>query len=401
MNLSILKKDLKLFFIDKRGVLLAFLLPIILITLFTLAFGGWNTSGSVQKVVLLVNDADSTKISIALVEKLRAHKNLIVKEEPDSVATSLVKKGTYSGVLLIKKGFENDSANRVQHLEYKFDAAKSIQVGMVHSIFNQVILADIKMNEVQSQMNSYFDDNFPTMGASNRAKIMSDMQQRFSQDSGSIKATPVIKEEKKKGNLALIQAVAGTSIMMLLFSIVAIGAGLLEEKEAGTLKRLLTSPIKPREIILSKMGSGLVISIAQLIILLLFAWAVFGLPIFKDPISLLLLVFSIAFAISSFGIFMVAIAKSRQQLQGLSTIVILLMSAIGGSMIPLFTMPAFMQKMAVISVNYWGIQGFFDIFWRELPLIEILPEIGVLLLFGIVIGFVSLRMLNKSIGKFV
>lgn len=44
------------------------------------------------------------------------------------------------------------------------------------------------------------------------------------------------------------------------------------------------------------------------------------------------------------------------QARGLSTLIILIMSAIGGSMIPLFLMPAIMKKIAVFSVNYWGIQ---------------------------------------------
>jgi len=46
------------------------------------------------------------------------------------------------------------------------------------------------------------------------------------------------------------------------------------------------------------------------------------------------------------------------------------MSCIGGSMIPLFAMPLFMQKISVFSVNYWGVQGFYDIFWRMLPLTD-------------------------------
>ena len=92
-----------------------------------------------------------------------------------------------------------------------------------------------------------------------------------------------------------------------------------------------------------------------------------------------------------------AISKTRQQLQGLSTIIIMLMSAIGGSMIPLFIMPAIMQKIAVISVNYWGIQGFYDIFWRNLPLIDILPKIMVLLGIGIVMTIISTQLFKRNI----
>jgi ABC-type multidrug transport system permease subunit len=73
------------------------------------------------------------------------------------------------------------------------------------------------------------------------------------------------------------------------------------------------------------------------------------------------------------------------------------MSAIGGSMIPLFIMPAILQKIALISVNYWGIQGFYDLFWRVLPLKEILPKILILLIIGTVMTIASIRLFRKRI----
>jgi ABC-type multidrug transport system permease subunit len=75
------------------------------------------------------------------------------------------------------------------------------------------------------------------------------------------------------------------------------------------------------------------------------------------------------------------------------------MSAIGGSMIPLFIMPAFLQKIALLSVNYWGIQGFYDIFWRTLPLEEILPKILILTGIGIFLTLASIRLFKKRIMK--
>jgi ABC-type multidrug transport system permease subunit len=213
--------------------------------------------------------------------------------------------------------------------------------------------------------------------------------------------TAVLKDNGKETNFGLIQAVAGTAIMMLLFSIAEIGGGLLEEKEGGTLKRLLYSPIRPSAILFGKMTAALIIAVLQLLIMFLFAWLAFGLPIFDDIPSLLTLIFSVAFAVASFGIFLVAIAKSRKQLSGLSSIIILTMSAIGGSMIPLFIMPPIMQKIAVVSVNYWGIQGFYDIFARHLSFTEILPRVFVLLGIGLVMSCISLKLFKKNLFKLV
>jgi ABC-type multidrug transport system permease subunit len=73
------------------------------------------------------------------------------------------------------------------------------------------------------------------------------------------------------------------------------------------------------------------------------------------------------------------------------------MSAVGGSMIPLFIMPPVLQKIALLSVNYWGIQGFYDLFWRSLPLEAILPRILVLMGIGFIMTLTSILLFRKRI----
>jgi hypothetical protein len=48
-------------------------------------------------------------------------------------------------------------------------------------------------------------------------------------------------------------------------------------------------------------------------------------------------------------------------------------------MIPLFFMPAFMQKLAVFSVNYWSIQAFYDILGRDADWAVFIWKAGVLI----------------------
>ena len=160
---------------------------------------------------------------------------------------------------------------------------------------------------------------------------------------------------------------------------------------------MLIAPVKPLDILLAKMGIAIVVSILQLTTMFVFAWLSFGLPIFMDVLSLVLLILCISFAVSSFGVLLVSTVKTRQQLQGMSTIIIIIMSGIGGSMIPISMMPAFMQNVAVFSVNYWGMEGFFDIFWRQLPLISILPKMGILLAIGLGMTWISTILFKRNI----
>lgn len=207
-----------------------------------------------------------------------------------------------------------------------------------------------------------------------------------------------------EGNLVgLVHSVAGTGVMMLLFSVAGIGGSLLDEKQEGTLKKLLCSPIPPNYILYGKMVFANIISIAQLIIMFVYAWLVFGLDIIHHLPSLALMIFAAAYTCSSFGVALASFAKSRQQVQGLSTIIVVVMSGIGGSMIPTFIMPEFMQKIAVVSVNYWGIQGFYDIFWRLVPLTDItfLSRVFALLCIGSFLSFIAFQMFKKNILNIV
>jgi len=60
-----------------------------------------------------------------------------------------------------------------------------------------------------------------------------------------------------------------------------------------------------------------------------------------------------------------------------------------------------MQNMSVFSVNYWSIQGFYDIFWRDLSLTDslLISRISVLILIGMILNFVALQLFKRNAFK--
>lgn len=368
---KISKKDLKVFFSDRKGVLLTFLLPIALISLFVLAFGGMGKEKTKSKPISLpVCNMDNSKTSKKFISDLDSVKGIEIELMDTSKARQMVKKGDRVAVLIFFKGFE-DSLNNGHKLpfELQYDEGRQMEMGVLRSL----LISNLMKSIFPSEYNPVVDNVTLTM-------------------------TPLIGEDNEN-NLGLVQAVAGTAVMMLLFSIAGLGASILEEKESGTLKRLLISPIDPIAIVYGKMLTGFIVSMLQLIVMFLFAWIVFGLTIATNIPALVLMLFTTAFACSSFGIFLSSISKTRKQVEGLSSIIILTMSAIGGSMVPLFVMPEFMQKIAVISLNYWAIQGFYDIFWRSLPLLDILPKMEVLTGIGIIMSSIAVYFFKRAVLK--
>ena len=85
-----------------------------------------------------------------------------------------------------------------------------------------------------------------------------------------------------------------------------------------------------------------------------------------------------AAAAAGFGLVLATLARTRQQLGGMSTIVILGMSALGGSMFPRFLMSESMQKMGLFTFNAWALDGYIKVFWRDAPIATLWPQLAVL-----------------------
>jgi len=397
--IKLFKKDLILFLHDQRSVILTFLLPVILITLFAFAYGSIGAyNGRSEPVKLLVTDLDKTMSSKDIIYKIDSLEDIITVVSDSIKSKELVIKGEYACALIIYKGFQDSlEAGNTTPVELVYDRSREMEIGILQQNIISTLTSSTGEIIVKKSIEKYLQGQFPDIDKSTSDKILKTTVNKGN-NKAAIKWISLV-GEKNDTKLGLIQAVAGTAILMLLFSVAGVGTSLLEEKENGTINRLLYSPLKGSTILYGKMLFAFFISIIQLTTMFLFAWLIFNMDLSVNIPALILMIIATAFAVSSLGIFLAAIAKTRQQAQNLSTIIILIMSAIGGSMIPLFIMPSILQKIALLSVNYWGIQGFYDVFWRTLPLEEILPKILILMSIGIVMTLASIQLFKKRIMK--
>jgi ABC-type Na+ efflux pump permease subunit len=396
---KLFKKDLILFFHDQRSVILTFLLPVILITLFAFAYGSIGAyDGRSEPVKLLVTDLDQTRSSKEIIYKIDSLIDIRIIVSHSIKSKELVIKGKYACALIIYKGFQDSlEAGNATQIELVYDRSREMEIGILQQNLISTLMSSTGKIIVRKSIENYLQDQFPDIDKSTSDKILKTAI-KDENNKIAIKWTSIV-GEKNDTKLGLIQAVAGTAILMLLFSVAGVGTSILEEKENGTINRLLYSPLKGSTILYGKMLFAFFISILQLTAMFLFAWLIFNMDLSVNIPGLILMIIATSFAVSSLGIFLAAIAKTRQQAQNLSTIIILIMSAIGGSMIPLFIMPAILQRIALLSVNYWGIQGFYDIFWRTLPLEAILPKILILMTIGVVMTLASIQLFKKRIMK--
>ena len=180
------------------------------------------------------------------------------------------------------------------------------------------------------------------------------------------------------------QSSPGMLVMFAMFTLLGGAITLMQERQEGTLRRLLVMPISKVAVLTGKLLGVFVSGILQMVVLIAFGTFAFSVPWGQSPLALVLLILAFAFAITSLGMMMAALTRTLAQANSLNTVVVLAMSSLGGAWWPLEIVPTWMQSLGQLFPTTWAMRGFHDIITRGLGVTAVLPEVGILLLYGLV-----------------
>jgi len=183
---------------------------------------------------------------------------------------------------------------------------------------------------------------------------------------------------------------AGIAVLFLLFSATGNAAALLEEEESGTLDRILVSRAGLFHVVAGKWLGILLLGCLQITVMFLWAEAVFRIQLGSHLPGFFIMTFCTAAATASFAMVLATLCRSRAQLNAVSVVVILSMSAVGGSMIPRFAMSDRMKEIGRWTFNAWALDGYQKVFWYQTPLESLQREVTVLLGSAVVLGLLTL-----------
>jgi ABC-2 type transport system permease protein len=127
--------------------------------------------------------------------------------------------------------------------------------------------------------------------------------------------------------------VAGQSGLFLLFTVGFGVLGLLAEREQGTLARLKSSPVGPGSIVTAKALVGFILGIVATTVLLTVGSLLFGVS-FGSPLVVGLLVVSVAAAATSLTFIVARLVRSAEQANVAQSIVAMVLGIAGGAFFP-------------------------------------------------------------------
>ena len=176
---------------------------------------------------------------------------------------------------------------------------------------------------------------------------------------------------------------AGLAIFFLFFTVQFGVNGLLEERHAGTLPRLLAAPIPKLSIVAGKAITAAIMGVVSMSILVAATSLMFGAE-WGNPLGVFLLIIGgILAAIGIMGI-VGAFAKTAEQAQVYSSIIAVVLGFMGGTFFPVGQSGGLLAKLRFVTPHAWFMQGLGDLAGGSTS--DVFPAVLALVVFGVVCG---------------
>lgn len=384
---------------DRVAQALVFVLPVLFFSILATVFG--NQRNPTRRITVVVVDEDRTEYSQKLVTALQAEGGLAVeladKGSADPFdrarAEAMVKGGTVPVAIVLPKGlgdvpalFGEAGTPRVA-VQLLADVSDPVAPQMVQGLLQKVSFTaapEVLATQGMRQFEQYSGPLTPEQRRSFDAWRSRPREAASSSPAAAAIGLPIelvnVMQPGSATNGATISFyAAGIGVMFLLFSCSGNSGTLLDEQEAGTLGRLIGSRAGIGGVLAGKWLFIVLMGTAQMCVMFLWGAFAFGLPLRAHLPGFFVMTIFTAAAAAAFGLLLATLCRSRAQLSGVSTIVILTMSSVGGSMFPRFLMSESMQRFGLVTFNAWALDGYLKVFWREAPVSALWPQVLVLI----------------------
>lgn len=375
---------------DRKALLTLIFMPILLIGILGAAFG--NMLGE--------QDTPIDKFTIGVVNLDHGELGNILEKE--------VFKNELSDLITAKKIGESELKKQLEQqkitagLILPDDFSKSILSGekievKIISVPNAAIQSMIIKNIVkQFAQSASIQAVGMKMAAEGAAKQGMPLENPKTPQSGSFTTLKEVSIERDRSPVDSFQYyAAGMGVMFLLMTVV-IGVGaMIEEKEQEVYRRLLVSSLTYSQYLAGKLLGLLLLSTIQLCMIIFGTSVLFGVDWGDSTIGIILVGFAFVFSASGLGILLGSLAKTEKSFSAASMLGTQLMAAVGGSMVPLYVFPDWVNGIVRIFPNALALQTFLDLMSGS-GAGEVLSEVGILIAMGFVfLGIAWFRLANE------
>ncbi|MEH0195911.1 ABC transporter permease [Caulobacter sp. CCNWLY153] len=346
---------------DRAALVMTFLLPPLVFLIFSSVFAG--TSGDNLQPKLAVADLARTDASRRVAAALLKSPDLRAETAPDAATVrSRVKSGQVDAGLVIRA----DPAQPGKPFLIVADPSRAVAAPLAQARTQQALAAAAP----DAALRRSIDSVAPALG-----ELTPVQSARIEAAAEQLRAKPQpVKDDlfdrediagARKGGAVIAYYAGAVMILFALFSAMQGALSLMEERRAGVADRLLAGVAGMGPVVTGKFLFLTAQAFVQAVMIFVVAQAIYGVEALQH--FALWLPTTLAAGVCSAGLALglVSLCRTRDQAQMLSTFVILVLAAIGGSMAPRFLMPAWLQSLGWFTPHAWVIDAYQAVLWRD------------------------------------
>jgi ABC-2 type transport system permease protein len=179
-------------------------------------------------------------------------------------------------------------------------------------------------------------------------------------------------------------------VLFMGITLLVLSSGQVESRRLGMLRRLAAAPVRQRSIVGAQIVSKLIIAAGQAIGLLFLGKVLFGVQ-WGNLLAIALIVAFLALSLAGASVLIGIWARTQEQAIATAVVVGIACGMLGGCMYPLDVVGSAIRTVGHAVPQAWAMDAFIKLVYHNASFIQVLPEIGVLALFGIVLSGLALR----------
>lgn len=429
-------KDLKLLWRDKLGLFWSLGFPLIMALFFGSVFGGKKSKDLGLRVVAL--DQDQSKGSQAFMDSLKDSKAIrLTVAKPEWQPADLrqaVLKGRYLAYLIIPKGFGKrnpfNPSDKTETLKVGMDPSRQAEAGYL-----QGLLAQATMQSLSTQFQDPSDlrqqlkeqrldlDKAEDMEPDDKHELKTFLNSldrylgKVEEDNeeskdGQKDASSALQMPMSNGVPITLENLSGPKnrpasayevsfpsgiLWAILGTVASFTISLVKERKSGTLFRLHVAPHSAFDILAGKALACMLSCMAAALVLTVIGALAFGVRI-QNPVGFVLALLSLSFCFVGIMLCLSVLGDTEESVAGSSWGVMLIMSMLGGGMVPLLMMPSWMIQISHFSPVKWGILSLEGAIWRGFSVTDLVFPCLILNAVGLATLFFGTQLFRRSLS---
>lgn len=378
-------KDLDQIMRDRKSLLFLVVMPIVFTLFMGLAYRGNEPKAETDprlKVAWVAETPEST-IAGRLFERLSESRTVnVMRMDPEAAKRALEAKEV-AGILNVPVAFggaDDETARLTLVADPASASTQALYRGVQTSLTALLSAREIAQLSVDLMPETNAEATFET------AWSAWDQQARMQRVVVERAVGP--EPEAAFGGNPYNQASPGILVQFAIMGLVTSAQILVQERKTRTLQRLLTTSMRPWEVVAGHMLAMFVITQAQTLLLVALGQGLLGVDYLRDVGATFLIAMALGVWIASLGLFIGVLARSDDQVVLFSMMAMFVFSAMGGTWFPLEFAGQTFATMGKLLPATWAMIGLQNIVMRGQGLESVWQPVGVLMAYAV--GFFGL-----------